>query len=375
MMNKDLYTILGVGKNANEADIKRAYRKLAQKYHPDVNKDHPESADRFKEVNFAYEILSDRQKRQQYDQFGFTGQGGAGGFSGGAGFDASDFSGGFADIFETFFGGSSASRSRSERQGPRPGNAIETVLKLTFEEAVFGTEKMLEIIKADTCKRCQGKGNEPGSKTVSCPTCQGTGQIRSVRQTLLGNIQTMHPCSNCDGIGQIPEKKCIECHGQMRTRQKTTVTVKIPAGIESGATIRLREKGEAGLNGGRYGDLYLHIQVAPHRQFQRQGYDIHSAHTIHLLQAVLGDEIEVETVHGKVTLKIPAGTDHGQTFKIKERGVPHMKGTSKGDHLCIIHIEIPKKLSRNEKELYAQLVEEAGLKINPDGGWLGKFKR
>lgn len=374
MNTKDLYTILGVERTATDADIKRAYRKLAQKYHPDVNPGNTQASEQFKEINFAYEVLSDKQKRQQYDQFGFTGQGDEG-FSGGfQGFDPSNL-GGFADIFETFFGGGmGGAAGKGRKRGPLPGNDIETTLKLSFEEAVFGAEKTLELNKTDTCPRCSGKGNEPGTPIVTCPQCQGAGQIRSVRQTLLGNIQTVHACSNCHGEGQIPEKKCAQCHGQMRIRQKSRVTVKIPAGIENGATIRLRSKGEAGLMGGQPGDLYLHIQVAPHAQFQRQGYDVYSTQKIHLLQAVLGDEIEVATVHGKVKLKIPAGTQNDHLFKIRDYGIPLMKNQSKGDHYVKIHVEIPKKLSKKEKDFYAQLAQESGLDIKGEEGFLSRLK-
>ncbi len=362
-MNKDLYSVLGVERNATDPDIKRAYRKLAQKYHPDVNKGDADAELKFKEVNLAYEVLSDKKKRTQYDQFGAAGgPGGAGGFPGGgfAGFDPSDFGGNFADIFETFFGGAAPGATRAKRGGPQPGNDIETALSLKFEEAVFGVEKELELTKADTCPHCKGKGAEPGTSLVSCNECQGTGQIRSTRQTILGQVQTVRTCSTCEGLGQTPEKKCAKCHGQMRTRQKSRVTVKIPSGIENGATIRLQGKGEAGTHHGKYGDLYLHIQVKPHPKFERHGYDVYSIEKIHLVQAVLGDTISIETVHGKVDLKIPTGTQSEQTFKVKGHGVPHVRGTGKGDHYVKIEVEIPKKLSRREKELYKELQKESG---------------
>ena len=362
-MDKDLYSILGVSRKATDAEIKRAFRKLAQKHHPDVNKGDSTSEQKFKEVNLAYEILSDKKKRQQYDQFGFAGGPGSGGGPGGGfgGFDPSSFSGNFSDIFETFFGGAAPGASRSKKRGPRPGNDIESTLTLKFEEAIFGAERELEITKAEACPHCQGMGAEPGSSMISCKDCQGTGQIKAIRQTILGQIQTVRTCSACEGVGQVPEKKCAKCHGQMRTRQKTRVTVKIPAGIENGATIRLREKGEAGTLGGQHGDLYLHIQISPHPQFERHGYDIHSTEKIHLLQAVMGDKIPVNTVHGQVELKIPTGTQGEQVFKIKNRGVPHVRGDAKGDHYIKIEVEIPKKLNRKEKALYKELQEEADL--------------
>lgn len=375
-MERNFYSVLGLERSASEADIKRAYRKLAQKHHPDVNKGDAEAEKKFKEVNLAYEVLSDRKKRAQYDQFGFTGNGPAGGagFGGFSGFDPSQF-GGFSDIFETFFGGTTPQGSRSKRRGPQPGNDIESVLRLSLEESVFGIEKTLEVTKAETCTRCQGQGAEPGSLVVSCPECKGAGQIRSIRQTLLGAIQTVRPCPQCHGEGRIPEKKCQDCHGQTRTRQKTALTVKIPAGIENGSTIRLKGKGEAGHQGGEHGDLYLHLQVSPHPRFKRQGYDIHSMHSIHVLQGILGDTISVDTLYGPVKLKIPTGTQPEQTFKIKDHGVPHMRGPDKkGDHYVKVQVDLPKKPTRREKELYTELAKEAGLSMEDDGGLFSRFK-
>jgi molecular chaperone DnaJ len=368
-MQKNLYDVLGVNKGSNDADIKKAYRKLAQQYHPDVNKDNPEAETKFKEINLAYEVLSDKQKRQQYDQFGSTGGPGAG-----PGFDPSNFSGDFSDIFETFFGGRGGRGAQRNPSGPMPGNDIESLLTLSFEEAAFGAEKQLELTKADSCETCKGNGAEPGSKIVTCEECHGTGQVRSVRQTILGQIQTQRSCTTCQGQGKTPEKKCKKCHGQMRTRQKSRVTVKIPAGIENGATIRLQGKGEAGVRGGQYGDLYLHIQITPHAKFERHGYDVYSNQLLHLLQGVLGDETEVETLHGKVKFKIPAGTQSGQQFKIKGKGIPHMRGSGHGDHFIKVQVDIPKKLSKKEKELYAGLVKESGLDIKGEGGFLSKLK-
>lgn len=361
-MDKDLYAILGVEKSASEADIKRAFRKLAQKYHPDVNKGDAAAEQKFKEVSVAYEILGDKKKKAQYDQFGFSGgPGGAGGFGGGGfgGFDPSDFGGSFADIFETFFGGGAPGARGPRKRGPQPGSHIESAITLKFEEAVFGVEKELEITKAEVCEHCKGKGAEPGTSMKNCEECQGTGQVKSVRQTILGHVQTVRTCQICEGAGQIPEKKCASCHGQTRTRQKSRVTVKIPAGIENGATIRLKGKGEAGLQGGAYGDLYLHIQVSPHPKFERRVYDIHSIEPLHLVQAVLGTTVSVETVHGAVDLKIPTGTQSEQVFKVKGYGVPNMRGNTKGDHYVKVQVQIPKKLSRKEKELYKQLQDLA----------------
>ena len=366
---KDLYEILGIQNGASDDDIKRAYRKLAQKYHPDLNKDDKEAEAKFKEANQAYEILSDKQKRQQYDQFGSTGgpSGPGGGFGG---FDFGSFgggSGGFADIFETFFGGGGGGPRRSGGKRAMRGGDIEAELKLKFEESVFGCEKILEILKADTCEHCKGKGAEPGTEIINCTNCNGTGHIRSTKQTILGQISTSRVCDNCMGEGRVPEKKCTKCHGTMRTRQKSKVTVKIPVGIEDGSIVKLSGKGEAGVNGGPYGDLYLHVRVSPHNKFTRDGRDIRSIEEIDLIQAVLGDKIKIPTVHEDVELKIPAGTQNGDIFTLKGYGI------SDGSHLVTIQVKIPKKLSSKEKQLYADLAAEKGLEIEAQTGILKKI--
>lgn len=385
MSQKDFYSTLGVDRNASDQDIKKAYRKLAQKYHPDKNKGDKEAEKKFKEVNEAYETLSDKQKRTFYDQFGSTqgtpgGGQGYGGFNPNAqGFDFSNFGGGFADIFESFFSGGGAaggaSRTRKKR-GPMRGEDIEAQIKISFEESVKGTDRELEITKADTCDHCKGTGAEPGSKIITCKTCNGTGEVREVRQTILGQIATSRACDQCNGEGRIPEKKCSVCHGTTRKRTSEKVKVKIPAGISNDSTIRLSGKGEAGLNGGPYGDLYLHINVTPEKDFVRSGDDIHTEQTIHLLQGVLGDEIDVKTVHGKVKLKIPAGTPSGKVFKLKGYGMPRVNTNQKGDHYIKVLLDIPSKLSKKEKQLYAELAKESKLDLKPGGksGFFDQFK-
>ncbi len=383
VMAKDLYEILGVPKSATDQEIKKAYRRLALQFHPDKNKGNKEAEDKFKEINQAYEVLSDKQKRAQYDQFGsagaqgFGGFGGGGGYGGAQGFDSSNFDfsqfndmGGFADIFETFFG-QQTGRSRGKKRGPTPGEHIEFEMGITFEEAVFGTEKELLVAKTAGCDRCKGTGAEPGSKSITCPLCKGTGEIRSVRQTLFGQMATSQICSDCYGEGHVHEKKCTLCQGTTRIRKNEKVRVKIPAGVDTGSTIRVSGKGEAGIYAGPSGDLYVHIRVTPSKKFVRNQYDIHSVLNIHLLQAILGAEIEVETIHGKISLKIPAGTQSGKVFKLKEYGVQKLKSDEKGDHYVKINVEIPGKLSRKEKELYTQLSQEAGLQ--PKGTKDGLF--
>jgi molecular chaperone DnaJ len=385
MPQKDLYSTLGVDRNASDTEIKKAYRKLAQKYHPDKNKGDKDAEKKFKEINQAYETLSDKQKRSFYDQFGST-QGAAGGTGGGfggfdsnaQGFDFSNFGGGFADIFESFFSGGNGqtSQRRTGRRGPIRGEDIEARIKISFEESVKGADRELEITKADQCDHCKGTGAEPGSKVVTCSTCKGTGEVREIRQTILGQIATSRTCSQCHGEGRIPEKKCSVCHGTTRKRVSEKVKVKIPAGISNDSTIRLSGKGEAGVHGGGYGDLYLHISVHPHKEFVRSGDDIHTEQTIHLLQGVLGDEIDVKTVYGKVKLKIPAGTASGKVFKLKDYGMPRVNTSQKGDHYLKIILDIPSKLSKKEKELYAKLAQEAKLDLKPGGksGFFDQFK-
>lgn len=378
-MQKDLYEILGVAKGASDKEIKAAYRRLALKYHPDKNKGDKEAETKFKEINMAYEVLSDNQKRKQYDQFGAvpggaSGTGGQwggvnwGGFGGGAegGFPFGE--GGFADIFESFFGGGRKKSARRKTDGVR-GNDIEAVINLTFEEAAFGTTKELEITKPFNCDHCNGKGAEPGSAIVSCKSCGGTGEIRSVKNTILGQMVTSRTCDACEGLGKVPEKKCSKCHGTTRVRGKKRVTIKIPAGVNDGTSIRLSGEGEAGVYGGGYGDLYAHVQIKKSEKFTRDGVNVHSETEIDVVTAVLGGEIQVETIHGAVGLKIPNGTQNETVFKLSGKGIHRESGASAqggakvGDHFVKVHVKIPSKLSRKEKELYEQLKE------NKDRGW------
>lgn len=368
----DFYSVLGVEKNATESDIKRAYRKKAHEYHPDKNPGDKASEAKFKEVQEAYDVLSNPQKRSQYDQYGSVG--GSGGFpgggfgGGGAGFDPNQF-GGFADIFESFFGegfGGGGGR-KGKKAGPTRGKDIETELHIKFEEAVFGTTKHLEITKPEVCDHCEGKGNEPGSTIKTCSECNGQGQVRSTRQTILGAISSVHVCPHCQGRGEVPDKMCTKCNGQTRIRKSVEVDVNIPKGIEDGTTIRLKGKGSAGALGGEYGDLFLHISVAEHPKFSREGKTIYSAETIPLVQAVLGATIKVDTIHGKESLKVPAGTQDGTVLTIKGKGSPSLKSDALGDHKVTLHLKVPEKLTKKEKELYEQLAGEAGVEVNKGG--------
>ncbi|MBN2095836.1 molecular chaperone DnaJ [Candidatus Peregrinibacteria bacterium] len=367
MLIMDPYKTLGVDKNASDADIKKAYRRLAMKYHPDKGGSKADEK-KFKEVTAAYEVLGDKQKKAQYDQFGSVGTGPGG--AGFGGFDFSgfqnvnfDFGGGFGDIFDTFFGG--GARKAQAKRGPIRGNDIEIVVRLTFDEAVFGATKEVELSRYETCEHCKGMGNEPGSKIIDCDTCRGTGQHVRIQRTPLGQIQTAATCEVCNGAGKVPEKKCRECKGEGRVIKNQKIKIKIPAGIHDKAAIRLSGKGEAGLKGGVAGDLFAHISISPSDEFRREGDDIKTEQHIHLLQAVMGDEVNVKTIHGNVKLKMQAGTENGKIFKLKGYGVPKVGSAAKGDHYVKIIVDIPQKLNKKEKELYEELIKEAKLTIKP----------
>ena len=362
----DYYKTLGVEKGASEAEIKKAYRKLAQKYHPDTGQGDEK---KFKEVTEAYEVIGDKQKRAQYDQFGSAGGNFGGGGAGFGGFDFKnvnfDFgggnAGGFGDIFDSFFGGG---RSRSST-GPVTGSDVEMVMQIEFEEAIFGTTKNFEVSAYEQCDTCSGNGAEPGSKIKTCDTCSGTGQQIRMQRTPFGQIQSTSVCGSCQGEGRIPEKKCHSCEGQGRMIKTKQIKAKIPAGIHDQAVIKLTGKGEAGQRGGGYGNLFLHVSVAPSSEFERIKNDIYTKQKIHVLQAIMGDEIKVKTVHGEVDLIVPAGTQSGTVLKIKEHGVPKIGSTQRGDHHVKIEVDIPKKISSKEKSHYNELIALSKLNITP----------
>lgn len=352
MSKRDYYEVLGVDKSASADEIKKAFRKAAVKYHPD--KEGGDEA-KFKEVNEAYEVLKDQQKRQRYDQFGHAGVGGNSGGAGGNPFDGFggqnvhfDFGdGGLGDIFGQFFGGGQRS------QGPRRGRDIETSLTITFEEAVFGVEEKISLDMDDECSHCKGTTVEPGHSMKTCPTCKGAGQQTRVMNTIFGQIQQAVTCDTCQGSGKVPEKVCTVCRGKGTERRKQELTLKIPAGIDDGATIRLREHGEA-VGGGSRGDLYVHIRVKAHKKFTREGDIILSEEHVGMVDAALGTEIDVETVDGTVRMKIPAGTQSGTDFKLSSRGVLHARGGSRGPHIVSVVVDTPTKLSKKQKDLLEQ---------------------
>lgn len=360
-MSKDYYKILGVPKNASEEDVKTAFRKKAHEHHPDKGGD----AEKFKEINEAYQVLGNKQKRQQYDKFGSDFQNGqAGGFSGfqnGGGFsgfqngafhmdfdDLGDMFGGFGDIF-----GFNGSNTRSQRA--TSGNDLKITISLTLTEAAFGLEKKLTFTKNVVCDRCHGQGAEPGSKIETCPTCHGHGRVSKIQRTILGNIQTQTVCPTCGGEGKIYSQPCTKCGGRGVNREKVSLKVKIPAGIDSGETIRLSGQGEAGLKGAPAGNLYLYIQVLPDNHFKRRGYDIITEETINLNQAILGDKIEIATLHGPVKLKIPEGTQSGTVFKIRGKGTAKLHGRGFGSQLTKINVKIPGNLNKKQKQLLSEL--------------------
>jgi molecular chaperone DnaJ len=351
MNKRDYYEVLGVPKAASPDEIKKAFRKAAVKHHPDK-----EGGDetKFKEINEAYEVLKDQQKRQRYDQFGHAGVGGnpsSGGnpFGGGQGAHF-DFGGeDLGDIFGQFFGGG----GRQQRQEARRGRDIETSLTLTFEQAVFGVEESMDLEMEDECSHCHGTTVEPGHSMTTCPTCRGAGQQTRIMNTIFGQIQQAVTCETCRGHGKVPEKICTVCRGKGTQRRKQNVTLKVPAGIDDGATIRLQGRGEA-IGGGSRGDLYVHIRVKAHKKFTREGDIILSEEHISMINAALGTEITVSTVDGEVRMKVPAGTQSGTDFKLSSHGVPHLRGTNRGAHIVSIIVDTPTKLTKKQKELLDQ---------------------
>lgn len=348
MAKRDYYEILGVSKGASNDEIKKAFRRAAVEHHPDRGG----NEEKFKEINEAYEVLKDPDKRRRYDQFGHAGVGGNGGganpFNGGFGgqsvnFDFGDL--GLGDIFESFFGG-----GRREQQRQAHGRDVETRVEITFEQAVFGTDVELRLNIDDTCSHCKGSTVEPGYKLKTCNNCGGSGQITNVMRTVFGNIQQAVPCPACHGTGKVPEKVCSVCHGRGTEKRTQEVTLKIPAGIDDGATIRLREHGEAVANGPK-GDLYVNVRVKPHKKFTREGELILSEEHVNMVDAALGTEIEVETVDGPVRMKIPPGTQSGSDFKLSNHGVPRLRSATRGAQIVTIVVETPTKLTKEQRQL------------------------
>ena len=362
MANKDYYAALGLQKGASDDEIKRAFRKLAIKYHPDKNQGDKEAENKFKEINEAYQVLSDPEKKERYDRFGtvdFDGSGfGGGGFGGG--FDFSEM-GGFGDIFESFFGGGGGSRRRN---GPQKGGDIEERVNLTFEEAVFGVEKEITVDRNENCESCKGTGAKEGTSKKICPTCNGQGQVRVQRQTPLGSFVSTSTCNNCGGTGTIIEEPCTSCHGKSQVRKRRTISVKIPAGVDTGNIMPLRGQGHHGTNNGQPGDLYIVINVAPSKKFTRKGNDIYIDTHISMGKAALGTEITVPTVDGDVKYTVPAGTQSGTLFRLKGKGIPRVNSAGRGDQYVKVIVDIPKDLNEKQKEALKAFMEACGEKFD-----------
>ncbi|MFD2671582.1 molecular chaperone DnaJ [Marinicrinis sediminis] len=353
MSKRDFYEVLGLGKDASTEDIKKAYRKMARQYHPDVNKAADAEA-KFKEVKEAYDVLSDDQKRAVYDQYGHVDPN-QGGFGGG-GFEGADF-GGFGDIFDMFFGGGGR---RSNPNAPKRGADLQYTMTIEFKEAVFGKEMDIQIPRTETCDDCSGSGAKRGTKPETCSVCKGTGQQEVVQNTAFGRIVNRRVCSTCNGQGKIVKEKCATCHGSGKLKKQRNIHLKIPAGVDDGAQLRVSGEGEAGTRGGPPGDLYVVIRVKSHEFFEREGDDIYCEVPLTFAQVALGDEIEVPTLTGKVKLKIPAGTQTGTYFRLKGKGVPRLRGYGQGDQHVKAVVVTPSNLSEEQKELLKEFAQQSG---------------
>jgi molecular chaperone DnaJ len=353
---RDYYEILEVPRSATKDELKKAYRRLARQYHPDVNGE-AGADDRFKEISEAYEVLSNENKRAAYDRFGHEGlRGGAGGFQDFSGF------GGVADIFEEFFGGMGG---RRQRRGPRRGADLRYDLVLDFEDAVFGVDKEIEIRRPEVCPTCYGSGAEPGTTPQRCAHCNGAGEVRRVRQSILGSFVNVTPCTNCQGSGETIPTPCKRCHGLKQVQQTRSLTVKIPAGVDEGTQIRLSGEGGPGEAGGPPGNLYVVISVRKHPYFQRRGDDILLDLEVNVAQAALGDELVIPTVDGEATLTIPPGTQSGTVFRLPARGVPRLRRSGRGDQLVITQVAIPRVVTAEQRELLQQLAKTLGKEVIP----------
>jgi molecular chaperone DnaJ len=370
MTDRDYYEILGVPKNAGSEDLKAAFRRLARQYHPDANKS-PDAEERFKEINEAYSVLSDDQKRAAYDRFGHAGVRGPGG--------ATDFNvdfSDFADIFGDLFGfGGFGRQSRRSRNAPRRGSDLQYRLDLTFEESVFGVEKEIEITRDEVCSTCNGSGAEPGTSPVRCATCNGSGEVRQVRQTILRSMVQVATCPTCNGQGETIATPCHICQGRGLERRTRKKVVSVPGGVDTGTQIRLASEGQPGINGGPNGNLFVVVQVKSHQYFKRREYDILLDLNVNIAQATLGAEVEIPTVDGPTSLRIPSGTQPGKILTLRGKGVPHLRGNGRGDQLVIVNVDIPTRLTAEQRQLFEQLAKSLGSEVRPqERGFLDWLK-
>ena len=377
---RDYYEVLGVSKGASDDEIKKAYRKLAKKYHPDMNPGDKEAEAKFKEVNEAYSILSDSDKRARYDQFGHAGVDpnfGAGGPGGGfGGFDMGDID--LGDIFGSFFGGGFGGfggSSSARRNGPQKGESLRASLTISFEEAAFGCEKEINLTRTEQCEACHGSGTEPGTTAETCPDCRGTGVVRVQQRTGGFAFSSTAPCSRCRGTGKIIHTPCKACGGSGSVKKSKRVTVSIPAGIDDGQAISLRGQGNAGKNGGPAGDLIVAVHVKPHPQFHRDGTTVLYEQPVTFYQAVMGAELEIPTIDGKVKYNLPAGTQTGTTFRLRGKGIPELRGRGRGDQYVTVRVQVPTSLNGEQKEALRAFAEAMGEDVPEESGLKGFFDK
>ena len=370
---RDFYEVLGLSKGASDDEIKKAYRKLAKKYHPDLNPGDKEAEERFKEINEAYSILSDAEKKSRYDQFGFAGVDPSYGGGGGMGFDMGDID--LGDIFGSFFGGGFGGfGGGGRRNGPQKGDSLRVNLALTFEEAAFGCTKEIELNRTETCEECKGSGCAAGTTAETCPDCRGAGQVRIQRGAGGFAFSTTTTCSKCRGTGKIIHTPCKKCGGTGNTRKKQRVSVTIPAGIDEGQAVSLRGQGNAGTNGGPAGDLLVRVQIKPHPQFRREGVTVLYEQPISFYQAAMGAELEIPTIDGNVKYNLPAGTQTDTTFRLRGKGIPELRGRGRGDQYVTVKVQVPTSLNAEQKAALNAFGEAMGEKV-PESGLKGFFEK